>query len=1016
MEWAAYANRNRNTDDDESESSEESLRVPVISLAVLGTMSDAGKSTITAGLCRMLTNGGMRVAPFKAQNMSNNAAPALLPDPSRRAKLYHSFQKVIGKKSQAIHDDLKVVDQGYGEIGTAQALQAEACKIVPRVEMNPVLLKSGGRRKDGAFLCSVVVLGKQVACESYGALGKRTTSLKAMVVESHAALAEATGAQVIVLEGAGSCTELNLASRDIVNLPLVRALACPWILVANIDCGGVFAQIVGTKMCVSEQDWSMCVGVVINKLRGEAKYFEPGPKMLQDMVGKPIFVVPHLNDLNLPEEDGLGIERRLKKEYDYAKEVHFEEEEGKPRKPVVVVVAYPHIAIADDLCPLENDPRFEVQWRRRNIPKPFPHTSAVILPGSRLTRLDLKWLHDSGWSRFLLKHYSKGGAILGLCGGYQMLGRSVEDPSEAEGNAGSKKGLALLPVETVIAPAECKIIAPRKATLLSSGIKVEGFELHCGRSTVVAEYQPGYNGRLEPLLLYEDGTKEGLSAGRVNGTYLHGILRSPGAREKLLLGEGEKLPPTTRVEQDPLDRLADHLISCGLDFETVTKMARTKPEKIQSTSGADLAKKDLETSYSEKGRSVGSRFPDKIGESERSHHSQKSNQSEDSLANLSRRSERSQPTEKSRTKRSQRSQNSGRSERSRSFDETELNGDVDLENISAKRNTESSPAAKYNSRRSFRSEKRSDHSRRSETSRHSQDSPTGTGRSRSFDDEVSDGDASFQNTSTNSNTEMSPSAAKHSSQRSFPSGKSGRSEEGKAEHSHSSETRSFDDESMDGDADVQNTSTKLDTEMSPAAAKHNSQRSYLSERSRRSQKSKSNHSRRSHDSSAGRSGISESSHSFEELSFEDEVLDDDAELSSSFDEISFVSEKSRRSGKSQPAHRRRSESSRHSQERPTGRSPNSEVSRSFDDEESDGEDASEMRDSERIRSVKSRPERSRISKTAERDQKRTSNRDNTPRGKHVEGNSSERHNAVDDNSSASSGSFSDVDFESQVKS
>ena len=169
----------------------------------------------------------------------------------------------------------------HGEIGTAQALQAEACRQIPRVEMNPVLLKSGGKdKKTGEYLCSVVVMGQQVVTETYGKLGQRTSDLRKMVVDCHDALAEVTKAEAIVIEGAGSCTELNLMERDIVNLPLVRELNCPWLLVANIDPGGVFAQIVGTKMCVSEEDWEQCVGVIVNKLRGEAKYFEPGPKMI----------------------------------------------------------------------------------------------------------------------------------------------------------------------------------------------------------------------------------------------------------------------------------------------------------------------------------------------------------------------------------------------------------------------------------------------------------------------------------------------------------------------------------------------------------------------------------------------------------------------------------------------------------------------------------------------------------------------------------------------------------------
>jgi dethiobiotin synthetase len=283
-------NDNDNSEEDEEESAYEEASASIRlmpptnkntkckSIAVLGTMSDVGKSTLAAGLCRILSNGGLRVAPFKAQNMSNNASPALLPNPARRTALFESFAAAVGGDSAVLRPSK---DHAYGEIGTAQALQAEACRQVPRVEMNPVLLKSGGKNKKGEHMCSVVVLGRQVVTETYGDLGKRTTSLRNMVLDCHEALADATGADAIVIEGAGSCTELNLMNRDIVNLPLVRALNCPWLLVANIDPGGVFAQVVGTKMCVSERDWSMCVGVVINKLRGEAKYFEPGPKMLQ---------------------------------------------------------------------------------------------------------------------------------------------------------------------------------------------------------------------------------------------------------------------------------------------------------------------------------------------------------------------------------------------------------------------------------------------------------------------------------------------------------------------------------------------------------------------------------------------------------------------------------------------------------------------------------------------------------------------------------------------------------------
>jgi adenosylcobyric acid synthase len=285
----------------------------VPTLAVLGTMSDAGKSTIAAGICRVLSNAGIRPAPFKAQNMSNNAHPAWIPpDRSSNEKATTMPTTTGGGASSS---------SSYGEIGVAQAVQARACRLPPTVHMNPVLLKSGGTRPirrrcsssegdngndnnssscTGAdveaveYLCSVVVLGRTVAVETFGELGQRRDTLLELVMRAHADLIQHTNAEVVVMEGAGSCTELNLMSRDIVNLPLLRALRnggsgrgriCKWLLVANIDCGGVFAQVVGTKACLPADDWDSCAGIVINKLRGEAKYFEPGPKMIEVRIG-----------------------------------------------------------------------------------------------------------------------------------------------------------------------------------------------------------------------------------------------------------------------------------------------------------------------------------------------------------------------------------------------------------------------------------------------------------------------------------------------------------------------------------------------------------------------------------------------------------------------------------------------------------------------------------------------------------------------------------------------------------
>lgn len=332
-------------------------------------------------------------------------------------------------------------------------------------------------------------------------------------------------------------------------------------------------------MCCSERDWNLCVGVIVNKLRGEPKYFEPGPTMLERMVGKPIYVVPFLNDLNLPEEDGLGIERRLAWEKSHSMspredQAYKEDESGK--KPVVVVVAYPHTAIADDLCPLEQDLRFHVEWRRKKIPKPYPHTTAVILPGSRLTLADLKWICDSGWLTFIRKHVAAGGNVLGLCGGYQMLGWQVNDPDAVEGPAGTRQGIGLLPINTTIAAAECKVVTPRSGQLYPSGVQVEGFELHCGISEVLAEKVSllGKNSEISPLLALSSGKPEGMQLGHVRGTYLHGILRSAKARTELLVPNKKDFPSlkTNVPVVDSLDKFASHLSSCGLDFQNLSNL------------------------------------------------------------------------------------------------------------------------------------------------------------------------------------------------------------------------------------------------------------------------------------------------------------------------------------------------------------------------------------------------------------------------------------------------------------
>lgn len=560
------------------------------SIAILGTGSDVGKSVITAGICRILSNHGVKVAPFKAQNMSNNAEPALLPQRPGPSSTSTRSRNATHSQDNSNHDISQFENEkdrgnGWGEIGSAQALQAQASRLLPRVEMNPVLLKSGGKREsDGAYLCNVIVLGKSLVVEDYGALKARTGTLQNLVLEAHEQLQKVTRAEVICIEGAGSCTELNLMDRDIVNLPLVRKLNCPWILVANIDPGGVFAQIVGTKACVTEKDWDLCVAVIVNRLRGETKYFEPGPAILEEMVGKPIFVVPFMYNINLPEEDGLGVERRLKKESHLT--TTMEENSHNPRtakdhRHSVIVIAYPHIAITSDLTPLENDKAFDVQWRRNNIPNTsYPDITAIILPGSKLTRSDLKWLKQSPWMSYIQNFVRKGGKILGLCGGYQILGEEVADPKGIEGDAGTSVGLGLLPAQTTIEPADAKIIRPRRGILYGSNVAVKGFELHCGRTLLTKNENAD---EFLPLVSYSDcelyptcKTTDGLTNGRVSGTYLHGLLTSRTLRRKLLLdseapdfGNDDEKRDGEDDEEDPLDKFAAHLERSGLTFDKI---------------------------------------------------------------------------------------------------------------------------------------------------------------------------------------------------------------------------------------------------------------------------------------------------------------------------------------------------------------------------------------------------------------------------------------------------------------
>ena len=454
--------------------------------------------------------------------------------------------------------------------------------------------------------------------QDYHTLSANTQTFLNLALESHDKLLQSH--DVVVIEGAGSCTELNLMNRDISNLPLLRLLgststssAVPWLLVANIDPGGVFAQIIGTMACVSEMDWEACVGIVVNRLRGDPRFFEPGPAILQERVGKPIFVVPFLSNLALPEEDSMSLEHKI----DRNNEQYKSSGDSVNHNAVVVVVCYPNISMTDDLLPVELDARFQVEWRRNSLPSSKTYPTAIVLPGSKQTCQDLEWLSATPWKEYILdfaSHCAKtagtSGRILGVCGGFQMLGESIVDVEgvEGPGEPGRKSvGLGLLPAVTqLVSP---KVVRPVRNAILQlgqdrntgkKGMALPNdslFEIHCGQTwctnvNAIAEDDATVLPLLRILEKDEDGNGsyttqwDGLTNGQnIHGTYLHGILQSRQARSLLLLGEDPDEPQQRHVlgeednqthDTDPLDRLAAHLESCGLDFATLSGFLNEK--------------------------------------------------------------------------------------------------------------------------------------------------------------------------------------------------------------------------------------------------------------------------------------------------------------------------------------------------------------------------------------------------------------------------------------------------------
>jgi adenosylcobyric acid synthase len=425
---------------------------------VQGTGSDVGKSVLVAGLCRLFTNRGMRVRPFKPQNMSNNAA----------------------------------VTAG-GEIGRAQALQALACRTPPTVDMNPVLIKP--QTDTGAQL---VVHGRL-----HGTLGAQFYSsmkqpLLNAVLDSYARLQ--AQADLVIVEGAGSPAETNLRAADIANMGFARAANVPVILVGDIDRGGVIASLVGTREVLSLEDRAMVRGFLINKFRGDLHLFEPGYADIERRTGWPgLGVVPWIAAARrLPAEDAVVLDRR-------------DVGEGAL---VIAVPMLSRIANFDDFDPLRHEPAVKLVMVPPGEPLPA-EASLVIIPGTKATIADLAFLRAQGWDIDIAAHLRRGGHVLGICGGYQMLGRSIADPEGVEGPSGTVAGLGYLPVTTELTGD--KRVTDTQGVELASGASFEGYEIHAGRTVADAD--------VPALLRFADGTTDGARSadGRIAGCYVHGL-------------------------------------------------------------------------------------------------------------------------------------------------------------------------------------------------------------------------------------------------------------------------------------------------------------------------------------------------------------------------------------------------------------------------------------------------------------------------------------------------------------
>lgn len=440
-------------------------------LSVLGTGSDVGKSIVVAALCRIFNDMGMRVAPFKAQNMSNNSS---------------------------------VTDEG-GEMGRAQVVQAQAARINPHVDMNPVLLKPSSNVGS-----QVILQGKPIYNVKAKDYYRNTDELFQKSQQSLERLRQ--DYELVIIEGAGSCGEVNLRQKDFVNFKTAHACDAPVILVADIDRGGVFAQIIGTLAVISEEDRNRVKGLIINRFRGDVSLFEDGISYLEKETGLPVLgLIPYYSHIKIDSEDSVLLEMLVDPN-----------ELPSADKANIAVIRFPHISNFTDFSPLENDDQVQLHYLQQV--RDLKGYDLVLLPGSKNVRSDLKWLKTTGWFEQLLAFAEQGGEMGGICGGYQVLGKSITDPYGVEDLPGTDEGLGLLDIETVMSKE--KTLSRSQGVWLESNHKISGYEIHMGISSA--------GPHLKPVIKLESRNNDSVQESdgaitedrKIWGTYFHGLFNN----------------------------------------------------------------------------------------------------------------------------------------------------------------------------------------------------------------------------------------------------------------------------------------------------------------------------------------------------------------------------------------------------------------------------------------------------------------------------------------------------------